>query len=210
MAMQWLAQIIMAKKRLGILGGAFDPIHNGHLALAMHCLQAYALDAIYFIPTQTPILKEVCVAKPWQRAAMIALAISQHKYFYLDTRELTRDSPSYALLTLQSLQETDNQAEWIWILGEDAFNDFTKWYRWQEIAHCCDLLVVPRNLAMLAITAQPIVEACFVQAGHAVHYSSMPCVDIASRVIRAAANLSVGSLPQSVRHFIVENHLYGF
>lgn len=200
----------MAKKRLGILGGAFDPIHCGHLALATHCLDVYALDAVYFIPTKTPMLKEACVAKPWQRAAMIALAIIQHKHFYLDTRELTRDSPSYALLTLQSLQETDSNAELMWILGEDAFSDFTQWYHWQDIALLCDLLVVPRDHVTLSSASHSIIETCFAKAGHAVHYSSMPCVDIASRVIRAAPSRFATQLPEPVWHFVVENQLYGF
>lgn len=199
----------MAKKRLGILGGAFDPIHCGHLALATHCLHTYALDAVYFIPTKTPVLKEACVAKPWQRAAMIALAVIDHKHFYLDTRELLRDSPSYALLTLQSLRESDPEADLMWILGEDAFSDFTQWYHWQDIALLCDLLVVPRTQGLSSIPHQPIIEACFIQAGHAVHYSSMPCVDVASRVIRAAPSCFATQVPDTVWRFIVENQLYG-
>jgi nicotinate (nicotinamide) nucleotide adenylyltransferase len=200
----------MTQKRLGILGGAFDPIHHGHLAVAQYALDHYALDAIYFIPTQTPILKKACTAKPWQRAAMIALAINAYPQFYLDTRELTRKTPSYALLTLQSLQQTEAQAELMWILGQDAFNDFTQWHRWQEIAALCDLLVVPRNLSVSAMPDQSMIEACFVRAGHAVHYALMPCVDMASRLIRQGSGTVFHQLPRAVQAFIIENQLYGF
>src|SRR3989338_6760346 len=135
------------KKRMGILGGAFDPIHRGHIQLAQHCLREYSLDQIRFVPSKRPILKQACVAKPWQRAAMIALAIVNDDKFYLDTRELLREQASYALLTLQSLRQEFPQDDFFWILGEDAFADFNQWYQWQQIASLCNLLVASRQHA---------------------------------------------------------------
>jgi nicotinate (nicotinamide) nucleotide adenylyltransferase len=196
------------KQRIGILGGAFDPIHRGHLALAQHCLIAHALDAIRFVPTAQPILKQACSAKPWQRAAMVELAIAHEPRFYLDLCELQREAPSYALLTVQDLRQAFPQDDLFWILGQDAFADFTKWYRWQDMASLCDLLVVARAHDPNAMRACSDVEACFIQAGHQVIHSTMPLVDVASRLIRVDVESFQSELPEAVQRFIIENNLY--
>ena len=196
------------KKRIGILGGAFDPIHRGHLTLAKRCLTAHALDMIHFVPTAQPILKQACSAGPWQRAAMVALAIANEPHFYLDPCELQRETPSYALLTVQHLRQAFPQDDLFWILGQDAFAEFTKWYRWQDMALLCDLLVVSRTHDADVMHGCSDVESCFTQAGHQVIYSTRPLVDTASRLIRADFEGFQSELPEAVRRFIIENKLY--
>jgi len=196
------------KKRIGILGGAFDPIHCGHLALAEHCVAAHALDVIHFVPTAQPLLKQACTAAPWQRAEMVARAIAHRPYFHLNLCELERKTPSYALLTVQSLHEAFPDSDLFWILGEDAFAELTKWHSWQELALLCDLLVVSRAHDPRTMQERPVIEACFAKAGHRVIDAKMPWVDAASRLIRADCSGLQSALPEAVRHFIIENNLY--
>lgn len=198
----------MRSKRIGILGGAFDPIHYGHLMMAKHCLYAYTLDAVRFVPTAKPLLKAACVAKPWQRAAMVGLAITEYPKFYLDTRELLRDTPSYTVLTLQSLRADYPDDQLFWILGADAFADLPKWHHFEEIATLCDLLVLSREQEAEQTKNRQMIESCFAQAQHTVWYSSMPLMNIASRVIRSDLAKFQNQIPDCVWRFIVENEVY--
>jgi nicotinate-nucleotide adenylyltransferase len=196
------------KQRIGIFGGAFDPIHSGHIQVAQYCLSEYGLDQIRFIPSKHHRLKQTSIARPWQRAAMVALAIANHAGFYLDTRELLRQQPSYAILTLQSLCQQFPQNDFFWILGADAFADFNRWHQWQEIASLCDLLVVSRQAASMNATLKTEIELCFKQKQHQVIYLAMPLVDRASRVIRATSLQHQLDVPEEVWHFMIENDLY--
>lgn len=200
----------MRSKRIGILGGAFDPIHDGHLMMAKHCLDAYSLDAVRFVPTAKPLLKEACVAKPWQRAAMVGLAIADHPKFYLDLRELLRDTPSYAVLTLQSLQAEFPGHQLCWILGADAFADLPQWYRFEELATLCDLIVVSRAQEAEQTKNRQLIESCFAQTNHTIWYASMPLMHIASRAIRSDLTNFQNQIPNCVWRFIVENEIYDY
>ncbi len=195
-------------KKVGVFGGAFDPIHRGHLELARTCIKFLSLDNIRFVPAQQSLLKQPCVAKPWQRAAMVALAIVNEPKFFLDTRELTREEPSYALLTLQSLHQEFPSTNFYWLLGEDAFQHFTHWYRWQEIAALCDLVVVSRKLSKPQSEAlYQEVETCFQQHDHQVVYIQMPCVNVASQDIRTDL-VHLSEVPELVQRYILESQVY--
>lgn len=199
----------MAKKRLvGILGGAFDPIHEGHLQLAHHALNALHLDEVRFIPCHIPVHKAVTQAKPWQRAAMVALAIVNQPQFILDTREIDRDTPSYTIMTLQSLAaELSSDVELFWLVGEDAFAKFDSWYQWQDIPRYCNLVVLSRQHEFVAGKKDDI-EKAFDMHQHKVIYLTMPYHAAASNAIRKDWQLHHVNLPQAVLNYIKENGLY--
>lgn len=198
----------VSAKRIGILGGSFDPIHLGHLAAATTCLQALKLDQVRFIPCQQAILKSPLKATPEQRAKMVSLAIHDEPCFLLDRRELQRHEPSYALFTLQSLKKDFPHAQFFWIMGEDAFADFQKWYHWQEIAECCDLVVVSRQGRKMDVNEKKDIEKVFQSYQHQVIHVSMPYVNLASTDIRENAQTCLTKLPEAVQKFILENKLY--
>jgi nicotinate-nucleotide adenylyltransferase len=140
---------------------------------------------------------------------MIALAIANNDKFYLDTRELLREQPSYALLTLKSLRKEYPQDDFFWILGEDAFADFHHWHQWQEIASLCHLLVVSRqHHTPIHSEVKAEIEFCFKAAGHEVLYLPMPLCPTASRTLRATPAQLQAEVPEAVWHFIAENEVY--
>ncbi len=192
-------------KRIGILGGTFDPIHLGHLAIAQYSLEKLQLDEVRFIPCQQNALKDQAMILPWQRAAMVALAIVNHPKFLLDTRELERDTPSYSYLTLASLYEEFPAARLFWLMGDDLFSQVEQWYCWQEMAKFCDLVVVSR---MENYQPNPVIEEVFMKAQKQVIHLEMPVVEASSRVLRKNLPACLDRLPPRVRKFVLENGLY--
>lgn len=124
--------------RLGILGGTFDPIHFGHLAIAEEARECYALDAVLFIPAGAPPHKRYQPARPEQRLLMVQLATANHPKFHVSRLEIDRPGPSYTVDTLQALHAQYPQAELYFIIGADAALEFAGWRepgRILELAH---------------------------------------------------------------------------
>ena len=192
-------------KRIGILGGTFDPIHRGHLEVAAIFLEQLSLDEVRFIPCQQTLLKNQAIAKPWQRAAMVALAIVNYPHYRLDTRELKRVEPSYSLLTLQSLHHEFPDSELFWLMGDDVYANVNKWYRWKEMANYCDLVVISRHEDYLQ---DPEIENHFIMNHRRVIHLTMPKVAAASSAVRAELKNHLDDLPEAVQEYVLENHLY--
>lgn len=130
---------------IGVLGGTFDPIHYGHLRIALEAMEQYRLKEVRFIPCKLPVHKNTPIASTEHRLAMINLAIAGEKRFICDDREIRRESPSYMIETLQSLQEEKNTTLGL-IVGNDILPTFSTWHRWKEIQEIAKLLVLPRTL----------------------------------------------------------------
>ena len=129
-------------KRIGLLGGTFDPIHNGHLAIAAAEQQQQQLDQVQFIPCPTPPHRQTPSASIEHRINMIKLAIADQPQFQLNELELQRSGPSYTIDTLIALAKP-NQCLYF-IMGADNYLKFEQWHRWQEIPQYCQLLVYNR------------------------------------------------------------------
>jgi nicotinate-nucleotide adenylyltransferase len=130
--------------KIGILGGTFNPIHYGHLRIAIESLELMDLDQIRFIPCKTPVHKKELEATALQRAKMVELAIQGEDHFILDRREIDRDTPSYMYFTLQSLKNDFPEAELYLILGADALNHFHQWYLPKEILKISHIIAIER------------------------------------------------------------------
>ena len=105
---------------MGILGGSFDPIHYGHLHIALNLYQQLHLREVRFIPCKNPVSNKKIVASKQQRLTMLQLALQPYSYFSIDQRELHRASPSYMIETLASLRiELGNNTALGLILGYD-------------------------------------------------------------------------------------------
>ncbi len=129
---------------IGILGGSFDPIHNGHLRTALDVQQALELDELRLIPLRDPPHRAQLVASPELRLEMLHAAVANTSGVTIDRRELERTGKSYSLLTLQSLREELGTTPICLILGHDAFLGFPNWHRPEEILELAHIVVMQR------------------------------------------------------------------
>ncbi len=133
-------------KRIGILGGTFDPVHNAHIQMAVEAKQALHLDEVRLIPCHKPPHRDVPAATSAQRLSLLKLAIEEQDGLRVDDREIQRDTASYTVDTLLSLrQELGDQVSLVFLLGTDAFVQMHTWHRWQAL----------RDLAHIAVMSRP-------------------------------------------------------
>jgi nicotinate-nucleotide adenylyltransferase len=189
-------------KAIGILGGTFDPIHLGHLALATEVHKHFDLHEIRFIPCHQSPFKEQPIATDEQRLAMLKLAIQNHPKFTIDDRELRRKDISYTVDTLKSIhQETD--AKLYLIMSQDAFSQFNKWHKWQEIIQLADLIVANRP------NSHPITHDELKNLS--IHTINIPPNRISATEIRQLIKTGQDAsslVPKLVWEYIVKNKLY--
>jgi nicotinate-nucleotide adenylyltransferase len=127
-----------------VLGGTFDPIHCGHLAIAEQTRETLDLEAVIFMPAGMPPHKPAGASAPAQdRAAMVSLAIADNPAFTLSRIELERPGPSYAVDTLELLQ-ADSSGDYVFILSSEAFEGLRKWRDPDRLLQLCRVAVVPR------------------------------------------------------------------
>lgn len=130
---------------IGILGGTFDPIHNGHLRTALDVQQALGLDEIRLIPLRNPPHREQPYTTAEQRLAMVQAAVIDEPGLIVDKRELERNGKSYTVDTLHSLREELGTEEPICLLmGTDAFRGFPQWHQPEEIMKQAHLVIMQR------------------------------------------------------------------
>lgn len=132
-------------RRIGILGGTFNPVHIAHLRGALEVAEQLVLDELRLIPSARPPHREAPQATAEQRLAMVQLAVAGEPQLAVDDRELRRDKPSFTYDTLESLRgelAADDQV--FLLLGWDAFCGLPTWHRWQELLQHCHILVLQR------------------------------------------------------------------
>ena len=198
-------------KKVGIMGGTFNPIHYGHLFLAENAYEQAGLDQILFMPSKNPPHK----AKPnsiteQQRVDMISLAIKDNPHFALSTLELEREGMTYTADTLKILTEEQSDTEYYFIVGADSLFMMQNWYEPQIIFDLCTVVVAGRDhveleqLQQHALYLQNMFQAKILLI-------DMPTIQIASAVIRdrVAANKPIRYyLPDAVNAYINKNKLY--
>jgi nicotinate-nucleotide adenylyltransferase len=208
---------------LGILGGTFNPIHNGHLHLAERLQQTLGFEAVRFMPAAIPALKDVPSVSAEQRADMVKLAIINHPTFEIDTRELERAGPSYTIDSLISLRkELGDEVSICWLIGSDAFAKLNTWHRWSELLNYCHFLVVKRPHSeqlnwnaevesLLESHETSEVETIKNSASGKILIQEIEALDISSTQIRQhiASKEDVHNLiPSNVINYIQKYHLY--
>lgn len=131
---------------IGVLGGTFDPIHNGHLMLGRQAYQEYGLDEVWFMPSGTPPHKKdhevTCVE---DRCEMVRLAIEAVPFFRLSRFEIQRSGNTYTAETLRLLNETYTQNRFYFIIGADSLFQIETWYHPREVMSQAILLVAGRE-----------------------------------------------------------------
>ena len=190
-------------RRIGLLGGTFDPVHNAHLALACTALDTLALDELRWIPAGRPWQKVRHLSSSKDRAAMLQLAIAGEPRFVLERCEIDRTGPSYTVDTVRELQRREADAKWILIVGQDQFTNLHTWQGWQELLSRVTLAVAARPGAAQPVDAQV--------AGHAYQVLPLPSMEISSTTIRerVARGESVDAMvPPAVARYIDHHALY--
>ena len=125
-------------------GGTFDPIHNGHIAVAEFARKIFDAD-VYFIPSADPPHRQKPLATARQRADMLQIAMNHQPRFLLDTRELQRAKPSYTVDTLRQLRaEIGNEIPIAWLIGADAFAQLHTWHEWEALLDLAHFIVALR------------------------------------------------------------------
>lgn len=133
-------------KKIGIMGGTFNPIHNGHLLIAENALYQYHLDKIYFIPTgHSPHKGEQMIASAKIRYEMIERAIYGNPGFAASSIEINSPETSYTYHTLEKLTALYPDNRFYFIMGGDSLHDFHSWKNPKRICELCHLLVAVRN-----------------------------------------------------------------
>lgn len=131
-------------KPLGIFGGTFDPIHNGHLRTAFELAECLDLERVLFVPAADPPHRPPPRVPASVRLAMVRAAIEDEPRFTLDERELRRGGPSYTVLTLEELRRERGPQPLVLCLGMDAFLGLPQWHRWTELTGLAHLAVAHR------------------------------------------------------------------
>lgn len=134
------------KKRVGIMGGTFNPIHLGHLIIAEAAYEAYNLDEVLFVPSGVSYMKdqsEILDAK--KRVHMTGLAIEDNPHFALSTIEIDREGNSYSYETLEELKKQNPDVEYYFILGADSLLYLEKWKNPDRLMATCTLLTAVRD-----------------------------------------------------------------
>lgn len=130
-------------------GGTFDPVHNGHLAVARHVSEVLDAD-LWLVPAHDPPHKGPTHADAAQRAAMLELAVAGQPRLAVDRRELGRDGPSYTVDTLGELRaELGEAAPVAWLIGADSLLQLASWHRWRELFDRGHVIAVQRPGAPL-------------------------------------------------------------
>jgi nicotinate-nucleotide adenylyltransferase len=130
---------------MGILGGTFDPIHLGHVAMAQQVLATCSLSQVLFMPNNVSADKFSVVATAAQRLEMVRLSLSSEDNMSTSDLELQRPGKSYAVDTLRLLRQQYPATPLVFIIGSDAFSHITSWYQYQELFSLCHFVVVNRD-----------------------------------------------------------------
>ena len=133
-----------------LLGGSFDPVHLGHMRLALECQAQFADSTLAFIPNYRSPLKAQAHCRPEQRLAMLRLAVAElnrvtgGEAFYVEPHEIDRAASSYTYDTLAQMRETYPQDTLVWVMGMDSWASIAEWHRFGELPAFASFLVAQR------------------------------------------------------------------
>lgn len=196
-----------AARRVGVFGGAFDPPHRAHTALAQAVLQQLQLDELRIVPTGEAWHKNRTLTPAVHRLQMARLAFGAMDRVVVDPRETLRIGPSYTVDTLAELRGEMPQAQLFLIIGQDQAAALPTWHRWREIAEFATICVAARaGFARARGTFDAL------DLGHApVQTIELPPMDVSATDIRerlANRQTIVPLVIEAVARYIAHHHLY--
>jgi len=212
-------------KPIGLLGGTFNPIHHGHLRLALELYERLELAEVRLIPSAQPPHRKQPSVNSQRRLEMVQAAIENVKGLSVDDRELRRSGLSYTIDTLSSLRQDYPQQSLCLILGRDAFLGLPQWHQWEQLLSQAHILVVKRRQESRLPEKQKEAIKDFLQthqttsrddlkkqrAGCIWLEENLPTLDISATQIRhliATDKNPCYLLPQAVLNIINTHQLY--
>jgi nicotinate-nucleotide adenylyltransferase len=197
---------------IALFGGAFNPIHNGHLAVAAAAVRRFRLATVYFIPAARPPHRPPEELAPFaHRYAMVALACAGRPRFVPSLAEADPNRISYTIETVERFQrQFDGRARLFLLLGADAFLQIRTWRRWQDLLSACECIVAYRPGFPLEKIREIVPEGSAGPAGR-VHPLPTVASPISATAIRqrcAAGRPLRGLVPASVAEYLRKQALY--
>ena len=218
---------IESSRRIGLFGGTFDPIHNGHMKAALHSEEKLKLNHIYFIPAYlSPYKTQEIPSDPHHRCEMVRRAIAPHPHFSVSEFEINKKEVSYTIDTLKHYQGIlSPDTELYFILGTDAFLGISQWKEVENIFAAVHLVVVSRPgyrfqpLAKILKNDKLAKEFVGLEenkdyrhfTGHHIYFFELLTMDISSSELRGKIfhHESYSSfVPKEVEEYIQAHHLY--
>lgn len=209
-------------RRIGVFGGAFDPPHVAHVALAQAALAQLALDQLLIIPTGMAWHKSRELSESRHRLAMAQLAFAEMPGARVDPCEVERSGPTYTVDTLRALQAAHPGAEFHLILGADQVQSLTHWHEWAAVLQIAIITVAVRGVESatsdsLTVDDKPSGRALIDALPQALKVAGrfeplhMPALAVSATSIRqrVASGLGIANLvTEPVARYIAQNHLY--
>ncbi len=200
----------MVKERIGLMGGSFNPIHSGHIHMALAALKSAELDRVLFVPSGNPPHKRITQVTNQQRYEMLIAAIGREKAFSPSRIELDREGIIYSVDTLSLLKEQYPKGKIFFIIGEDTLHELNTWRAYEKVFTLCTFLVVHRENASDETYTQALKK--MQNLGAKIEEVPMELYLAASTEIRSqlASGLMPQCLPAAVQAYIGLMGLYGY
>jgi nicotinate-nucleotide adenylyltransferase len=194
--------------RVGVFGGAFDPPHVAHVALAQAAVEQLQLDGLLIFPTGQAWHKTQTLSAPEHRLAMARIAFADVPRTVIDERELRRPGPTYTIDTLRELKTEQPDAQLFLVMGEDQSSSLTKWRDWEAILKLAVICVAARPTAMGQDGGQPLQTLPPQAQSRQLRLPSMPGSATQVRA-QVAAGVGIAHLvPPGVARYIEQHNLY--
>ena len=208
------------RRRIGLLGGTFDPVHVGHVALARSARVAFGFDEVRFLPTGVSWQKSGQATSAHHRLEMVRLAIAGQPGFVIDDREVRRAGNSYTVDTLSELRtELGAEPMLVLLLGSDQLRNLATWHRYRELLDFAHIAVTRREQVSLARLPDPV-ETLVAAHGRdalpdapsgAIAFFGMPYVPVSATRLREqllAGERPAELLPRGILDYIERERLY--
>ncbi|MGI9123238.1 MAG: nicotinate-nucleotide adenylyltransferase [Mycobacterium sp.] len=198
-----------SRRRLGVMGGTFDPIHHGHLVAASEVADLFGLDEVVFVPTGQPWQKDRHVTAAEDRYLMTVIATASNPRFSVSRVDVDRDGPTYTTDTLRDLGALHEDCDLYFITGADALASILTWLGWEELFRLATFIGVSRP--GYELTDSHIKGAFDRLPDNALHLVEVPALAISSTDCRrrAAGGRPIWYLvPDGVVQYVAKRGLY--
>lgn len=196
----------MSPRRVVVFGGTFDPVHNGHIAIAKCLRDELDVDSVVMVPTGRPWLRpDAPVAAPEDRLRMVELAVENEDRIDVSDVDIVRDKTTYSIDTINDLRPPyGTDCEFILAIGADAVPELHRWHRYDQLIKECTFVVVERPGSPLD-DATSLPKNTFVIRGPMFNISAS---EIRSKIGQGDLANAADVLPDLVLRFIIEKGLY--
>lgn len=202
----------MKVNKIGLFGGTFNPIHNGHIHIAHAFMQQIHLDNLIFIPAGEPYHKKSTEVSALQRLAMVKLATAEFPYFSVSDCDITRQGNTYTFDTIKIFKKKFPHSQLWWLLGSDSLEKLHTWYRWQDLVQYIHIAVAMRAGHSLKNISKQLYTWLHESLDNGrVVILQTPLLDISSTTVRQMAQMQENIdqfVPIQVVNYIKQNNLY--